>query len=143
MVGARARVLSFIGKLGNSPDDRASCARLSSRRIVSLSAQALSRDQEEKARKVEQGRVLYELHDTVKQGVHGISLSLRGALDAERRGEHDAARRMLERALEVSQEAEYRVSQPYDELQTIHGEVASNPSDYLLHRLKRFEEYFG
>src|SRR5215203_1008952 len=43
MVGARARVLSFIGKLGNSPDDRASCARLSSRRIVSLSAQALSR----------------------------------------------------------------------------------------------------
>src|SRR5215204_7088387 len=41
MVGARARVLSFIGKLGNSPDDRASCARLSSRRIVSLSAQPL------------------------------------------------------------------------------------------------------
>ena len=111
--------------------------------LVSFVSRRLSRDQEEKARKVEQGRVLYELHDTVKQGVHGISLSLRGALDAERRGEHDAARRMLERALEVSQEAEYRVSQPYDELQAIHGEVASNPSDYLRQRLKRFEEYFG
>src|SRR5829696_6443817 len=111
--------------------------------LVSFVSRRLSRDQEEKARKVEQGRVLYELHDTVKQGVHGISLSLRSALDAERRGEHDAARRMLERALEVSQEAEYRVSQPYDELQAIHGEVASNPSDYLRHRLQRFEEYFG
>jgi signal transduction histidine kinase len=50
---------------------------------------------------------------------------------------------MLTRALDVSQEAEYRVSQPYDELQAVHGEVASNPSDYLRHRLKRFEEYFG
>src|SRR5215217_9627770 len=41
MVGWRARVLSFIGKLGNYPDDRASCARLSSRRIASLFAQPL------------------------------------------------------------------------------------------------------
>ena len=111
--------------------------------LVSFVSRRLGRDQEEKARKVEQGRVLYELHDTVKQGVHGITLSVRAALDAERRGEHDNAWRMLERALEVSQEAEYRVSQPYDELQAMHGEVASNPSDYLRHRLKRFEEYFG
>jgi signal transduction histidine kinase len=111
--------------------------------LVSFASQRLSREQEEAARKVEQGRVLYELHDTVKQGVHGISLSLRAALEAGRRGEHDAVQRMLTRALEVSQEAEYRVSQPYDELQAVHGEVASNPSDYLRHRLKRFEEYFG
>jgi signal transduction histidine kinase len=111
--------------------------------LVSFVNRRLGRDQEETARKVEQGRILYELHDTVKQGVHGISLSLRAALDAGRRGEHDDVRRMLERALEVSQEAEYRVSQPYDELQAIHGEVPSNPSDYLRHRLKRFEEYFG
>jgi signal transduction histidine kinase len=111
--------------------------------LISFVNRRLNREQEEAARKLEQGRVLYELHDTVKQGVHGISLSLRAALEAGRRGEHDAARRMLERALEVSQEAEYRVSQPYDELQAVHGEVASNPSDYLSHRLKRFEEYFG
>jgi signal transduction histidine kinase len=111
--------------------------------LISFVNRRLNREQEEAARKLEQGRVLYELHDTVKQGVHGISLSLRAALEAGRRGEEDAARRMLERALEVSQEAEYRVSQPYDELQAVHGEVASNPSDYLRHRLKRFEEYFG
>src|ERR687893_2696647 len=50
---------------------------------------------------------------------------------------------MLDRALEASQEAEYRVSEPYDELQAVDSEVPSNPSDYLSHRLKRFEEYFG
>ncbi|HEU4492613.1 MAG TPA: ATP-binding protein [Rubrobacteraceae bacterium] len=111
--------------------------------LISFVNRRLNREQEAAARKGEQGRVLYELHDTVKQGVHGISLSLRAALEAERRGEHDAARRMLTRALEVSQEAEFRVSQRYDELQAIHGEVASNPSDYLRHRLMRFEEYFG
>jgi signal transduction histidine kinase len=111
--------------------------------LVSFVSWRLSREQEEKTRKLEQGRVLYELHDTVKQGVHGISLSLRAALEAGRRGEHDVIWRMLTRALEVSQEAEYRVSQPYDELQAVHGEVASNPSDYLRNRLKRVEEYFG
>jgi signal transduction histidine kinase len=111
--------------------------------LISFASRRLTREQEETARKLEQGRVLYELHDTVKQGVHGISLSLRGALEAGRRGEHDAVRRMLTRALEVSQEAEYRVSQPYDDLQAVHGEVASNPSEHLRHRLKRFEEYFG
>jgi signal transduction histidine kinase len=111
--------------------------------LFSLASRRLIREQEEEARRLEQGRVLYELHDTVKQGVHGISLTLRAALEAGRRGEHDTAQRMLNRALEASQEAEYRVSQPYDELQAIHGEVASNPSDYLRHRLKRFQEYFG
>jgi signal transduction histidine kinase len=50
---------------------------------------------------------------------------------------------MLDRAFEASQEAEYRVSEPYDELQAVDGEVTSNPSDYLRHRLKKFEEYFG
>ena len=111
--------------------------------LVSFVSRRLSREQEEMTRKVEQGRVLYELHDTVKQGVHGITLSLRAALEAGRRGEHEDAQRMTARALEASQEAEYRISKPYDELRAIHGEVASNPSDYLRQRLKRFEEYFG
>ncbi len=110
--------------------------------LVSFVNRRLGREQEETARKLEQGRVLYELHDTVKQSVHGISLALRGTLEAERRGEHDAARRMLDRALEASQEAEYRVSEPYDELRAVR-EATTNPSDYLRHRLKKFEEYFG
>jgi hypothetical protein len=44
MVGAWARLLSFIGKLGKSPDDRAFCARLSSGCIVTVSVQPLSPD---------------------------------------------------------------------------------------------------
>jgi signal transduction histidine kinase len=111
--------------------------------VISFATRRLNRDQEEEIRKLEQERVLYELHDTVKQRVHGITLALRAAMDAERRGEVDAARRMLDRALETSQEAEYHVSEPYDELQAVDREVPSNPSDYLSHRLKKFEEYFG
>jgi signal transduction histidine kinase len=111
--------------------------------LASFVTRSLNREQEEAIRKLEQGRVLYELHDTVKQNAHGISLALRAAKEAERRGERDAARRMLDRALEASQEAEYHVSEPYDELQAVDGEVTSNPSDYLRHRLKKFEEYFG
>ena len=72
-----------------------------------------------------------------------LYLALRAAMEAERRGERDAAWRMLDRALEASQEAEYNVSEPYDELQAADGEAPSNPSDYLRHRLKKFEEYFG
>ncbi len=111
--------------------------------LVSFSTRRLNREREEEIRKLEQERVLYELHDTVKQRTHGITLALRAAMDAERRGEAEAARRMLDRALETSQEAEYHVSEPYDELQAVDSEVPSNPSDYLSHRLKRFEEYFG
>ena len=111
--------------------------------LISFFSRRLNREQEEEIRRLEQGRVLYELHDTVKQSVHGISLALRAAMEAERRGERDAAQRMLDRALETSQEAEYHVSEPYDELQAVDREVPSNPSDYLSHRLKKFEEYFG
>jgi signal transduction histidine kinase len=111
--------------------------------LVSFATRRLNREQEEEIRQLEQDRVLYALHDTVKQRVHGITLALRAAMDAERRGEVDAARRMLDRALETSQEAEYHVSEPYDELQAVDREAPSNPSDYLSRRLKRFEEYFG
>jgi signal transduction histidine kinase len=111
--------------------------------LVSFVTHRLGREQEEEIRKLEQGRVLYELHDTVKQSVHGISLALRAAMEAVRRGERDDAWRMLDRALEAAQEAEYNVSEPYDELQAVDGETPSNPTDYLRHRLKKFEEYFG
>jgi signal transduction histidine kinase len=111
--------------------------------LVSFATRGLNREQEAEIRKLEQGRVLYELHDTVKQSVHGISLALRAAMEAVRRGEREDAWRMLDRALEAAQEAEYYVSEPYGELQAADGETPSNPSDYLRHRLKKFEEYFG
>ena len=111
--------------------------------LVSFATRRLGREQEEEIRKLEQRRVLYELHDTVKQSVHGISLALLAAMEAERRGERDTAWRMLDRALQASREAEYNISEPYDELQAVGGEAPSNPSDYLRHRLKKFEGYFG
>jgi len=80
----------------------------------------------------------------VKQSVHGISLTLRAALEAERRGEGEAAREMFKRALAASRETEFQISRPYDELQTaIHGEDALRPKEYLRHRLERFGEYFS
>ncbi|MDP8900658.1 MAG: hypothetical protein M3N33_05820 [Actinomycetota bacterium] len=112
--------------------------------LVSATSRRLSEDREAMARKLEGGRVLSEMHDTVKQGVHGVSISLRAALEAGRRGEHEGALRMVSNALRTSRETEFQVSRPYEELQTsVHGEGGMRPRNYLRHRLVRFEEYFG
>ena len=112
--------------------------------LVSSASRRLSEEQEDQARRLEGGRVLSEMHDTVKQGVHGVSLTLRAALDATRRGEHDEAAQIVSNALRASREMEFQVSRPYEELQTsIHGEGALRPREYLRHRLVKFEEYFG
>ena len=108
--------------------------------LVSFVSRRLGNDREETTRKLEHNRVLYELHDTVKQSVHGITLTLRAALDAERRGEPEAGREMIGRALEASREAEYQVSKPYDNLLQ---ESAPALGEHLRTRLQRFEEYFG
>lgn len=108
--------------------------------LVSFVSRRLGNDREETTRKLEHNRVLYELHDSVKQNVHGITLTLRAALEAERRGEPETARQMIGRALEASREAEYRISKPYDDLLQ---ESAPAPGEYLRTRLQRFEEYFG
>ena len=112
--------------------------------LVSATSRRLSDEREAMARKLEGGRVLSEMHDTVKQGVHGVSITLRDALNAGRRGEHEGAMRMVSNALRASRETEFQVSRPYDELQTsVHGESGLRPRNYLRHRLVRFEEYFG
>ena len=112
--------------------------------LVSATSRRLSDEREAMARKLEGGRVLSEMHDTVKQGVHGVSITLRAALEAGRRGEHEGSMRMVSNALRTSRETEFQVSRPYDELQTsVHGEGGLRPRHYLRHRLVRFEEYFG
>ena len=112
--------------------------------LVSATTRRLSSEQEAMARKLEGGRVLSEMHDTVKQGVHGVSITLRAALDAGRRGDHEGAMRMVSNALRTSRETEFQVSRPYEELHTsVHGEGGLRPQNYLRHRLVRFEEYFG
>lgn len=111
--------------------------------LVSFVTRRLSAEQEEATRKLEGSRILHEMHETVKQSIHGIALSASAALEADRRGEKDRVREMLGRALAASREAEYRVSRPYDELQTFHGEGAPSVSEHLRHRLEKFEECFG
>lgn len=112
--------------------------------LVSATTRRLSGEREAMARKLEGGRVLSEMHNTVKQGVHGVSITLRAALDAGRRGEHEGAMRMVSNALRTSRETEFQVSRPYEELHTsVHGEGSLRPQNYLRHRLVRFEEYFG
>ena len=111
--------------------------------LVSAVTRLLNRDGEEEARRAEQNRILYELHDTIKGSVHGISLTLDAALEAERHGDRDAAREGFGRTLEASREAEFLVSKPYDELQALAQENQPRLDDHLRHRLVKFEEYFG
>jgi signal transduction histidine kinase len=111
--------------------------------LVSRVSSSLGLEREESARQKEQGRLLYELHDTVKQDVHGISLTLRSALDAERRGDGEEARGMFERALAASRETEFQISRPYDELEALRNEGTPGATDFLRQRLQKFEEYFG
>ncbi len=89
------------------------------------------------------GPGLSEMHDTVKQSIHGIALSADAALEADRRGERDRVREMLGRTLAASREAEYKVSQPYDELRAFQGEGSPSITEHLSNRLDKFEQYFG
>ena len=111
--------------------------------LVSSVTKQLGQEREESARQNEQSRLLYEMHDTVKQNVHGISLTLRSALDAERRGDREEVREMFERALAVSRGTEFQISRPYDELSALRGESPPGVGDFLRQRLRKFEEYFG
>ena len=111
--------------------------------LVSSVSKQLGQEREESARQNEQSRLLYEMHDTVKQNVHGISLTLRSALDAERRGDTEGMREMFEKALAASRGAEFQISRPYDELSALRGESPPGAGDFLRQRLQKFEEYFG
>lgn len=111
--------------------------------LVSFVTRNLSEEQETLVRELRQGHIIHEPHNTVKQSVHDISLMLSSALDAERREDPDTARELLGRALEKAKEAEFQISRPYDEMQTLLDERPPHPDDFLRHRLEKFEEYFG
>jgi signal transduction histidine kinase len=111
--------------------------------LVSSVSKQLGQEREESARQNAQSRLLYEMHDTVKQNVHGISLTLRSALDAERRGDSQGVREMFEKALDTARGAEFQISRPYDELSTLRDESPPGAGEFLRQRLQKFEEYFG
>jgi signal transduction histidine kinase len=111
--------------------------------LVSSVSKQLGQEREESARQNAQSRLLYEMHDTVKQNVHGISLTLRSALDAERSGDTEGMREMFEKALDAARGAEFQISRPYDELSALREESPPGAGEYLRQRLQKFEEYFG
>jgi signal transduction histidine kinase len=111
--------------------------------LVSSVSKQLGQEREESARQNAQSRLLYEMHDTVKQNVHGISLTLRSALDAERRGDTEAVQELFEKALDTARGAEFQISRPYDELSALRDESPPGAGEFLRQRLQKFEEYFG
>lgn len=112
--------------------------------LLSYIHKQADREQVIATRRYEQDRILQELHETVKQSVHGISLTLDSASEAARLGESSVVRDRIGRARETIREAEYRISRPYDELRSRHdGEVSHPAGSFLCYRLARFEEYFG
>jgi signal transduction histidine kinase len=94
------------------------------------------------ARQAEGGRILRELHDTVKQGVHGTSLMIEAAALAEKNGDDAAVRDLLAKALETSRETGHELSKPLDELRLLSGH-AGDPQAFFGDRLKQFGERFG
>ncbi len=111
--------------------------------LVSSVSKQLGQEREESARQGAESRLLYEMHDTVNQNVHVISLTLRSALDADRRGDRERMREMFEKALNAARGAEFQISRPYDELSAMREETPPGAGDYLRQRLQKFEEYFG
>lgn len=114
--------------------------------LVSLVTRRLIQRGEDLARRLESARVLRQMHGTVKQGVHGISIALKNAVEAERRGDEEATRTSLRNALEAARQAEYEVSRPYDELEALPiGGAAKGKSmgDFWRQRLEKFEGYFN
>jgi len=97
----------------------------------------------EATRNYERDTLLQEMHETVKQSVHGVSLALDSASEAARLGESSVVRDRIGSARETIREAEYRISRPYDELRSRHDEVSRHAGSFLCYRLSRLEEYFG
>ncbi len=98
--------------------------------------------QEVLARQAEGARIMRELHDTVKQGVHGTSLMIEAATLAEKNGDEAAVRDLLGKALETSRETAHELSRPMDELRLLSGH-AGDPALFFGEGLRRFGERFG
>lgn len=111
--------------------------------LLSYIHEQTDREQVVETRRTEQERILQELHETVKQGIHGISLTLDSASEAARLGETTVVRDRISRARETIRGTEYQISGPYDELRSRQDEEAHAAGSFLCYRLSRFEEYFG
>ncbi len=98
--------------------------------------------QEDLARQAEGNRILRELHDTVKQGVHGTALMLEAATLAEKNGDGAAVRDFVSKALETARETGRQLSKPLDELKLLSGH-AGDAEAFFGEKLRSFGEWFG
>ena len=110
---------------------------------VAYAGNVMARRQETLALQAEQGRILRGLHDTVKQDIHGASMMIEAALAAEKRGDPEALREILARALEASREAGRDLSRPLDELRAATGQDAAYPTAFLRERLGKLSSFYG
>ena len=110
---------------------------------VAYAGEVMARRQEALALQAEQGRILRGLHDTVKQDVHGASMMIEAAVAAQRKGDPEATREILYRALEASREAGRELSRPLDELRAATGHDAENPAPFFRERLGKLSGFYG
>jgi signal transduction histidine kinase len=87
-------------------------------------------------------RIVRELHDTVKQNLCGATMMIEACLEAqEGGGSPSLVRELLDRALEMSREAERQLSKPLEEFGISREQDA--PAFSLKEHFERFGTYFG
>lgn len=109
---------------------------------IAYAGAIMAKRQEALAVQAEQGRILRGLHDTVKQDIHGASMMIEAAVAIQRRGDAEAVREILEKALEASREAGRDLSKPLDELRSATGHDAKAPAAFFRERLGKLESYY-
>lgn len=70
-------------------------------------------------------------------------MMIEAAVAAQKRGDSQATREVLERALEASREAGRELSRPPDELRAATGHDAENPVAFFRERLGRLSSFYG
>jgi signal transduction histidine kinase len=110
---------------------------------VAYAGDIMARRQEALALQAEQGRILGGLHDTVKQDVHGASMLIEAAVAAQKRGDPEAVREILSKALEASREAGRDLSRPLDELRAATGHDTENPEAFFHGRLGKLSTFYN
>jgi signal transduction histidine kinase len=87
-------------------------------------------------------RIMRELHDTVKQNLCGATMLIEACLEAQVGNGHPSrVRELLDRALEMSREAERQLSEPLEALGASCEQDA--PAYFLEERFEGFGRYFG
>ena len=109
---------------------------------VAYAGDVMARRQEALALQAEQGRILHGLHDTVKQDIHGASMLIEAAVAAQKRGDPEAVREILSKALEASREAGRDLSRPLDELRAATGHDTENPEAFFRERLGKLSTFY-